>query len=457
MEIEEARYNVNKNAGKTRQLIATVMANMYTFMAVVLLATLVSTYDQLGLILRPQNNISFQVVAPFSMLLGFPIARFSCELYGRKFTLCIAAIPLTLCCVLLSVVENTLVLLTIAFALGGVGSALCLFTVPIYVAEISCDGIRGGLGTVRAIFMTIGLASAYLITYKRAFRDSAYIVMFFPLFLGLGFAFMPETPIYLYGTSGIEDTTKSLMQLRGNNQACVTYELSRMRENGQMMVSSKSYCFGKFFKDPGKRRGFIAACGLLCGQSVWQVITALHIWMHMHGLITADKVRVIPVIIFLTCQILGSIASSILMRWGGRRQLLFVSCIGTIIYFVAYVTIALLPYNLHASVWILIPLAILSIIAYYAGIGTLPSVIATEVFPRAVLSLGYMWSVTISWIVLFLLVGLTSLIDIPAYTAALINVGLCICYFVFIVAFVPETKGSNIEEIARGLRSGYKQ
>uniref|UniRef100_A0A0C9QIZ9 At1g75220 protein n=1 Tax=Fopius arisanus TaxID=64838 RepID=A0A0C9QIZ9_9HYME len=208
MEIEE-EFNGNKSAGKSRQLLAAILASMYTLTVTLVMILLVSTYDHLGGLMRPHTSQWFLVITPLAIIVGFPIAHFCCECYGRKVSLCLSAIPLTFCCMLISFGENSLLLL-LAFILGGIGSTLCLHTVPIYVSEISSNSLRSGLGTIRMIFTTIGFSAGYLITDHRVYRDSAFIIMFLPLLLGLGFVFMPESPIYLYRIAGIDEATKYL-------------------------------------------------------------------------------------------------------------------------------------------------------------------------------------------------------------------------------------------------------
>lgn len=87
--------------------------------------------------------------------------------------------------------------------LGFVGGAAFVL-IPIMVAEIAEDSIRGTLSTILVIAnyggALIGIAVGYFITYELGL----WLSMLFPILFFALYAFMPETPYYLMKSNRME-------------------------------------------------------------------------------------------------------------------------------------------------------------------------------------------------------------------------------------------------------------
>ncbi|KAK2981600.1 hypothetical protein RJ640_011130 [Escallonia rubra] len=136
------------------------------------------------------------------------------EYMGRKGSLMIASIP------------NIIGWLTISFAkdssflymgrlLEGFGVGIISYTVPVYIAEIAPQNMRGSLGSVNQLSVTIGIMLAYLLGLFLHWRVLAVLGILPCTFLIPGLFFIPESPRWLAKMGLTEDFETSLQVLRG--------------------------------------------------------------------------------------------------------------------------------------------------------------------------------------------------------------------------------------------------
>ncbi|KAF9619511.1 hypothetical protein IFM89_007259 [Coptis chinensis] len=136
------------------------------------------------------------------------------EYIGRKGSLMIASIP------------NVIGWLAISFAkdysflymgrlLEGFGVGVISYTVPVYIAEIAPPNMRGSLGSVNQLSVTIGIFLAYVLGLFFPWRALAVIGILPCTILIPGLFFIPESPRWLAKMGMMEDCEASLQVLRG--------------------------------------------------------------------------------------------------------------------------------------------------------------------------------------------------------------------------------------------------
>eukprot|EP01018_Ginkgo_biloba_P008240 Gb_00664 [translate_table: standard] len=101
--------------------------------------------------------------------------------------------------------------------LEGFGVGIISFTVPVYIAEIAPKQLRGGLGTVHMLSITIGVLLAYLIGMFISWRHLAIVGVVPCTLLILGLFIIPEAPRWLARIGKEVDFLASLQTLRGLN------------------------------------------------------------------------------------------------------------------------------------------------------------------------------------------------------------------------------------------------
>ncbi|KAJ9567132.1 hypothetical protein OSB04_003098 [Centaurea solstitialis] len=92
---------------------------------------------------------------------------------------------------------------------------ICITKVPVYIAEIAPQNMRGGLGSVNQLSVTIGIMLSYLLGLFVNWRILAILGTLPCLILIPGLFFIPESPRWLAKMGMVDDFESSLQVLRG--------------------------------------------------------------------------------------------------------------------------------------------------------------------------------------------------------------------------------------------------
>ncbi|KAF8377924.1 hypothetical protein HHK36_031312 [Tetracentron sinense] len=136
------------------------------------------------------------------------------EYIGRKGSLMIASIPNIIGWLAISFAKDSS-FLYMGRLLEGFGVGIISYTVPVYIAEISPQNMRGSLGSVNQLSVTIGIMLAYLLGLFVHWRVLAILGILPCTILIPGLFFIPESPRWLAKMGMMEDFETSLQVLRG--------------------------------------------------------------------------------------------------------------------------------------------------------------------------------------------------------------------------------------------------
>ncbi|KAK3413929.1 hypothetical protein EUGRSUZ_I02439 [Eucalyptus grandis] len=136
------------------------------------------------------------------------------EYIGRKGSLMIAAVPNVIGWLAISFAKDSS-FLYMGRLLEGFGVGIISYTVPIYIAEIAPQNMRGTLGSVNQLSVTAGLLLAYFFGLFLSWRILAVFGSLPCLILIPGLFFIPESPRWLAKMGLMEDFEASLQVLRG--------------------------------------------------------------------------------------------------------------------------------------------------------------------------------------------------------------------------------------------------
>ncbi|AQK92241.1 Retrovirus-related Pol polyprotein LINE-1 [Zea mays] len=112
--------------------------------------------------------------------------------------------------------------------LEGFGVGVISYVVPVYIAEISPQNMRGALGAVNPLSATFGVMFVYVLGLFFPWRLLALIGTLPCLFLIPGLFFIPESPRWLARMNRMDDCETSLQVLRGFN-ADITAEANDIK------------------------------------------------------------------------------------------------------------------------------------------------------------------------------------------------------------------------------------
>lgn len=135
---------------------------------------------------------------------------------------------------LLMYAQNVYYLYLSRFLLGIVGGCIYI-AIPIMVAEIAEDTIRGTLCTILVLASNGGVLLGFIFGHFLAYEQTPRISIIFPILFLIFYSFMPETPYYLMHSNRLKDAERSLRFYRNVKEDSTTenksfeYELTKLQ------------------------------------------------------------------------------------------------------------------------------------------------------------------------------------------------------------------------------------
>ncbi|PIA52685.1 hypothetical protein AQUCO_01000507v1 [Aquilegia coerulea] len=151
------------------------------------------------------------------------------EYIGRKGSLMIASIPNIIGWLAISFAKDSS-FLYMGRLLAGFGVGVISYTVPVYIAEIAPQEMRGSLGSVNQLSVTLGIMLAYLLGLFVNWRVLAVLGILPCTILIPGLFFIPESPRWLAKMGLMDDFEVSLQVLRGF-ETDISLELNEIKRS----------------------------------------------------------------------------------------------------------------------------------------------------------------------------------------------------------------------------------
>ncbi|XP_010498365.1 PREDICTED: sugar transporter ERD6-like 4 isoform X2 [Camelina sativa] len=373
------------------------------------------------------------------------------EYVGRKGSLMIAAIPNIIGWLSISVAKDTS-FLYMGRLLEGFGVGIISYTVPVYIAEIAPQNMRGALGSVNQLSVTIGIMLAYLLGLFVPWRVLAVLGVLPCTLLIPGLFFIPESPRWLAKMGLTDDFETSLQVLRGF-ETDITVEVNEIKRS----VASSSKRSAIRFVDLKRRRYYfplMVGIGLLVLQQLGGINGVLFYssTIFESAGVTSSNVATFGVGVV---QVVATAVATWLVDKSGRRLLLMISSIGMTISLVIvavafflkeYVSPDSNMYNILSMVSVVGVVAM--VIACSLGMGPIPWLIMSEILPVNIKGLAGSIATLANWFVSWL-VTMTANMLLAWSSGGTFTLYALVCGFtvVFVSLWVPETKGKTLEEI----------
>ncbi|XP_051150945.1 sugar transporter ERD6-like 6 [Andrographis paniculata] len=378
------------------------------------------------------------------------------EYIGRKGSLMIAAIPNIIGWIFISFARDSS-FLYMGRLLEGFGVGIISYTVPVYIAEIAPENLRGALGSVNQLSVTIGILLSYLLGLFVNWRYLAVLGALPCLILMPGLFFIPESPRWLAKMGMTEDFEASLQVLRGFDTD-ITHEVNEIKRS----LASSNRRTAIRFADLKLRRYWLPLM-IGIGLLVLQQLTGINgVIFYSNNIfesagISSSNIATVGVGVI---QVIATAVSTWLVDKTGRRILLIVSSTGMafslVVVAVSFFSKGFVSEDstLFSILGILSVVGVvLMIISFSLGMGPIPWLIMSEILPIKIKGLAgsvatlFNWS--FSWLITMtapLLLNWSSGGTFTMYTA------MCIFTAAFVTIWVPETKGRTLEEIQFSFR-----
>ncbi|XP_027353365.1 sugar transporter ERD6-like 5 isoform X4 [Abrus precatorius] len=297
----------------------------------------------------------------------------------------------------------------------GCGIGLLSYTVPVYIAEITPKNFRGAFTAVHQLMICLGMSLTYLIGAYVNWRILALIGTIPCLAQLMCLAFIPDSPRWLAKVGRFQESDSSLQYLRGRN-ADVYQEATEIRD----------------YTESFQRQTEDSIVGLFQLQYLKSLTVGV-------GLMMLQQFGGINGIVFY--------ANSIFISAG------FSESIGTIAMVAVKIPMTTLGVLLMDKSGRR-PLLLVYVGSYSIGMGAIPWVIMSEIFPINVKgsagSLVTLVSWLCSWIVSY---SFNFLMSWSSAGTFFIFSSICGFTVLFVAKLVPETKGRTLEEIQASLNS----
>ncbi|XP_059635295.1 sugar transporter ERD6-like 6 [Cornus florida] len=379
------------------------------------------------------------------------------EYIGRKGSLMIAAIPNIIGWLAISFAKDSS-FLYMGRLLEGFGVGIISYTVPVYIAEIAPQNMRGGLGSVNQLSVTIGILLAYLLGLFVNWRVLAVLGILPCLILIPGLFFIPESPRWLAKMGMTEDFEASLQVLRGFDTD-ISVEVNEIKGS----VSSRSSRTTIRFAELKQRRlWFPLMIGI--GLLVLQQISGINgVLFYSSTIFESAGISAsnIATLLLGIIQVFATGIATWLVDKAGRRVLLIVSSsVMTVSLLVVAVAFLWKDFVSHDSTLYSI-LGIISVvgvvgmvIGFSLGMGPVPWVIMSEILPIKIKGLAGSVATLCNWFFSWV-ITLTANLLLTWSSAGTFLIYMIMCAFtvVFTAIWVPETKGKTLEEIQRSFRT----
>lgn len=355
--------------------------------------------------------------------------------------------------------------LAIVFAMGaysldtgrfftGYGIGIFSYVVPIYIAEISPKNLRGGLTTLNQLMIVTGSSVSFLLGTVVSWRTLALVGLVPPVFLLVGLLFIPESPRWLAKVGRDVEFNHSLRKLRGK-KANISAEADEIHETIVTLQSLPKARLLDLF-DAKYIRPVIIAVGLMvCQQSGG--INGIGFYASQTFETAGFSSGKVGTILYALIQIPVTIIGMILMDKSGRRVLLLVSSSGTFLgCFLAGTSFYFKDQGVFLE-WVPLLAAsgvLIFIAAFSIGMGAVPWLIMSEIFPLHIKGVAGSLVVLVNWLGAWVVSYSFNFLIVwsPAGTFWLFS-GFCIATIVFVAKLVPETKGKSLEEIQASINS----
>ncbi|XP_017770928.1 PREDICTED: facilitated trehalose transporter Tret1-like [Nicrophorus vespilloides] len=380
-----------------------------------------------------------------------PFLAFISDVIGRKKAVILATVPIYSSFLLIAF-GTQLWCFFLARFLSGFSIGWYFVIIPNYVAEISEKHNRGRMSCFLVLNITLGNLLIYCMGPYLSLLVSSFICLIAPtLLICLMLKYVPESPYYLMTVDRKLEAEESLRKLRGLSD--VLQESEDIQRG--IKATSQSRMTDLFHK-----RSLIKCLLITIGLVTFQQfsgVNAILFYLQTVFLETGSELEPeISSIVVAVVQFTSSTITPFLVDRLGRKFLLYVSGIGTLI---SLITLGLFFYlksnNYSVESLSLMPILSLMffIFSYTVGFGPMPFTILGEIFPQNVKSAASTLTVSISSCFTFI-----TTLFFP-YLLQLVGFGIsmwlfaafCLVSLFFTYFFVPETKGKSLQEIQKML------
>ncbi|KAL1116610.1 hypothetical protein AAG570_005082 [Ranatra chinensis] len=340
----------------------------------------------------------------------------------------------------------------------GINAGLNAGLAPMYLAEISPVNLRGAVGTVYQLVITVSILISQILGLESILGTDTLWPMLLALtgvpaiFQVITLPLCPETPKHILQTTGNEIQAKQVLTwLRG--EIDVHAEMEEMKAEHEANKIATKTTLREMLTNSSLRIPLYISVMLMIAQQFSGINAAIFYStsVFMRTDLTKSQAQ-LATIGMGAVNVLVTIKSLILVEKVGRKTLLLIGFCGMFLSTLS-LTVCLANTEIMAFTYMSIGLVFLFVMFFAVGPGSIPWFMVTELFTQNARPAATSIAVAVNWIANYLVgLGFLPLQQILGGYVFLIFATLQAFFIIFIFKKVPETKNKTTEEIAAMFR-----
>ncbi|XP_052746042.1 solute carrier family 2, facilitated glucose transporter member 1 isoform X2 [Bicyclus anynana] len=358
-----------------------------------------------------------------------------------------------------SKMANSAEMLIVGRLVIGVNNGLNAGLAPLYLSEIAPVSIRGSIGTVYQLVITITILLSQVLGLESILGTTVgwpwlLAITTIPALLQCcTLPLCPESPKYLLLNRGAElHAQRALNWLRGD--VAVHGEMEEMHQEAEKNKVSKKVTLRELFSNRSLRQPLLIAIVVMVAQQLSGINAVIFFSTDIFSSAGLSESQSQYATLGMgAMNVVMTVVSLLLVEKAGRKTLLLTGFSGMIV-----CSVGLCVANSYVTkyVWVsylCIALVILFVVMFAVGPGSIPWFLVTELFNQASRPAASSVAVTVNWTANFI-VGLSflPLTHLLGSNTFIIFAVFQFLFILFIAFKVPETKNKTIEEITAMFR-----
>jgi len=403
------------------------------------------------------------VVAIFCIggMIGGSLVGFVSGWLGRKGGLLLNNVLVLLAAVLMGLAKaaGSFEMLIAGRLLIGINSGLNAGLAPMYLSEIAPVALRGAVGTVYQLIITISILLSQVLGMSGVLGTEES----WPLLLSLTIVpavfqvvtlpFCPESPKFLLLDKDDEmAANKALTWLRSTIE--VHDEMDEMKQEQEAMKLVPKVTFTEMLSNSALRRPLIIANMMMLAQQLSGINAAIFFSTSIFESAGLDEKNSESATLGMgAMNVAMTFVSLVMIEKAGRKTLMLVGLVGMLCMTGLLLLALLLSPTYPWMSYLAIVAVILFVVGFATGPGSIPWFFVTELFSQSGRPIASSVAVAVNWSANFLVgLGFSPIQHAIGPYVFIIFILLQILFILYVAFVVPETKNRTVDEVTAQFR-----
>ncbi|KAK9294252.1 hypothetical protein QLX08_011078 [Tetragonisca angustula] len=341
----------------------------------------------------------------------------------------------------------------------GINAGLNAGLAPMYLSEISPIHLRGAVGTVYQLVITMSILVSQILGLEQILgtEDQWPLLLCLTIvpaiFQVVALPLCPESPKYLLLSKGKDmDAQRALAWLRGTIE--VHDEMEEMRAEYESVKLVPKVTLKELFVNPALRIPLIIAIMVMFAQQLSGINAVMFFSTKIFTMAQLDKTAAQNATMAVgAMNVVMTFVSLILVEKAGRKTLLLAGFSGMFIDTALLAICLAFADTSRAAAYSSIVLVMTFVILFATGPGSIPWFLVSELFNQSARPAATSVAIAVNWTANFIVsIGFLPLQEALGAHVFIIFATIQAFFVFFIYKKVPETKNKTMEEISSMFR-----